>query len=109
VRRFTGLIVVLALAAAGSGAMEQLHRMEHGLARHASRGLGASWLAAGDAGHDERNCAVCLTLHMPLLSAGYVPLLICLGLWVQFLTLLRPRLTPQRAWRSIDCRGPPLL
>ena len=43
------------------------------------------------------------------LSVGWVPLLICLGLFVAFLTLLTPQLASQRVAIRIDCRGPPVL
>ena len=41
------------------------------------------------------------------LAAGWVPVLVCLGLFAAFLTVLSPRLTPQRVPPRTDCRGPP--
>jgi hypothetical protein len=107
VHRATTIVLLLAFMATGSGLMGELHRREHAADQSVLRSAKAAWQAPGEPGHDERNCAVCLTLHMPFMASGYVPLLICLGLWVEFLTSLRPRLNPQRVHRSIDCRGPP--
>jgi hypothetical protein len=109
VRRVPGIILVFALMAVSSGLIEHIHRLEHSASRSESLSSSAGWQAPGQPGHDEQNCDICLTLHMPLLSAGYIPILICLGVWVAFLSSLRPRLIPQRVQRSIDCRGPPVL
>jgi len=55
------------------------------------------------------DCALCAQLHLPTLSAGWVPLLVCLGLFVAFVTLLTPPLISQRVLVRLGCRGPPLL
>jgi len=69
-------------------------------------GIGAvDDVVAAERRHGDRPRVVQAELH----SAGWVPLLICLGLFVAFLTQLAPRLVPQRALVRIDCRGPPLL
>ena len=59
--------------------------------------------------HTDFNCAEHARLHLPLITAGWVPVLIFLGLFVAFLTALRPRLVAQRVIGRIDCRGPPAL
>ncbi len=57
--------------------------------------------------HDESNCLIHAQLHMPLLSAGWVPLLVCLGIFVAFLTLLSTPLVSHRMPVCLVCRGPP--
>ena len=90
---------------AGSGLAGFLHQLEH---------LGAPpgpastrLLGTLETGHDEANCSICLNLHMPALAQPVVVTLICLGIFIAFLTQLAPLLSSQRALARIDCRGPP--
>jgi hypothetical protein len=59
--------------------------------------------------HDENNCEVHAQLHMAVIVISWTALLIRLGIWIAFLSLIAigliPRLLPER----IDCRGPPVL
>lgn len=106
VRRLSSILLLLGFLALGTGLLENIHLQTH-LQEHA-----ATKLTHGDPGQSdpgEGNCNLCLQLHIPTLSTGWVPLLICLGLIVAFLTLLAPRLAPQRIAVHIDCRGPPVL
>ena len=57
--------------------------------------------------HDESNCPVHAQLHLPFIAGGWVPLLVCLGLFVAFLTLLPASLVSHRPPLRPDCRGPP--
>lgn len=57
--------------------------------------------------HDETNCDLHAQLHLPLLSAGYVPLLILFGIFVAFLTLLPASVISYRPQTRLGCRGPP--
>ena len=43
------------------------------------------------------------------MAVAWVPLLICLGLFVAFLTMLPVRLPVQQRRVVIPCRGPPVL
>lgn len=102
--RLFSILLLLGFLALGTGLLENLHLQTH-LQDHA-----ATKLTPEDPGHSdpiESNCQLCLQLHLPTLSTAWVPLLVCLGLIVAFLTLLAPRLTPQRIAAHIDCRGPP--
>lgn len=92
-----------------SGLMRYLHLEEHSRAAHLQKGTSISLTAPGEMGHDENNCAVCAALQLPMPAAGYTPLLVFLGLFVAFLTLLAQRLMPQRQRRTSGCRGPPLI
>jgi hypothetical protein len=58
--------------------------------------------------HDESNCHVHAQLHLQCVPGGWVPVLVVLGLWVAFLTLLDQPLIPRAMPVRIDCRGPPV-
>jgi hypothetical protein len=107
VRRWPAIFLLVGFLALGTGLLENLHLRAH-LLEHAAEA------AAIDAdhdssGHSDDGCELCVTLHVPALSAGWVPILVCLGLFVAFLTLLSARVAPQRIALRIDCRGPPVL
>jgi hypothetical protein len=57
--------------------------------------------------HDESNCAIHAQLHLQFLAAGFTPILICLGLFLAFLSLLDSPLLGRLLPARIDCRGPP--
>lgn len=44
-----------------------------------------------------------------MLNAGWTPLLVYLGLFIAFLTLLAERPAAVRLLTRLDCRGPPIL
>jgi hypothetical protein len=105
-RRFASILLLLGFVTLATGLLENLHLQSH-LKEHQRVKL-----AQDDSSHpdpSDSDCQLCLQLHLPTISAGWLPLLICLGLFVAFLTLLDPHLTPQRAAARIDCRGPPCL
>ena len=108
-QRIAAILLVLCYAALGSGALERWHNQQHAVE---DAGVTA---AAREAGlpldhlplHDESNCRFHAQLHLSGLAVGWTPLLICLGLFVAFLSLLSSRATPQRLVSDIPCRGPP--
>jgi hypothetical protein len=103
------LILLVCFFGIGTGALEQLHDLQH--AAEDAR-VDAIARAAGQPvvphHHDENNCEVHAQLHMPFVSIGWVPILVCLGLLVAFLTLLDTPLIHRPAPVRIDCRGPPV-
>lgn len=109
-QRFAAILLLLCYAALGSGAAEYWHNAEHA-AEDA-----AIVSAAKDSGapvdhlpiHDESNCPIHAQLHICCLAVAWTPLLICLGLFVAFLTLLTQRLPLRHAALAIACRGPPV-
>lgn len=109
-QRFAAILLLLCYAALGTGAAEYWHNAEHA-AEDA-----ALIQAAKDAGipldhvplHDESNCPVHAQLHICCMAVGWTPLLICLGLFIAFLTLLPLRLPLRRVALTIPCRGPPI-
>lgn len=106
--RCAAIIVLLGFLGLGTGGLERLHDLAHDAedARndHIARAAGLPVLPHP---HDESNCPVHAQLHMPLLTAGWTPPLICLGLLIAFLTLLETPLLAGMTPLRIDCRGPP--
>src|SRR5438552_6021856 len=100
VRRLTGAILVVLFLALGSGVMEFAHQREH--AREDARDAKPPHHQ-----HDESNCSVCAMVRAPIVSTGWTPLLVCLGLFVAFLTLLIEQPTLHHPLTRLDCRGPP--
>ena len=109
-QRFAAILLLLCYAALGSGAAEYWHNLEHAMED------AALLQAAKDSGtpldhvplHDESNCPLHAQLHICCMAVGWAPLLICLGLFIAFLTLLPLRLPIQRVALTIPCRGPPI-
>ena len=104
-RRLAASIFVVAFAALGSGLLLHVHNVAHA-AEHAH--------LAGD-GHDHQHapldtsgCDLHGKLTLPMLSAGFTPVLIALGLFVAFLTQLTPAWNAAFAHVRLDCRGPPV-
>lgn len=106
-RRAAVAVLVLAFLTLGSGALEYVHNLSH-LHQHAEA-AGHHDDAPADDQHDATNCFLHAMLRAPLLSGGWTPILICLGLFVAFLTMLSARPAAQRVRARIDCRGPPAL
>lgn len=107
--RLAAVVLLLFFTALGTGLVEHLHNLEH--VREDTQ-LVAAATAAGlpapqPVQHDESNCDVHAQLHLPLMPVAWVPLLICLGLLVAFLTMIAPRPLAHRLPFSLDCRGPP--
>lgn len=93
VRRLPAIALLLAFLATGTGALAWAHELNHQVQETAD--------------HEPDHCDVCVQLHLPVMPAGWTPLLVCLGLFAAFLTLLTRRLASQRIALSVCCRGPP--
>ena len=96
-RRLAAILLVGTFLALGAGALEYVHSFQH---------------VHVEAHHDQDDPSECFLhalLHAPMLSASWVPLLVCLGLFLAFLTLLNERLEAARQLVRLDCRGPPAL
>ena len=107
--RLSAIFLACWFVALGSGALAALHDLQHD---REDAAIAAADRAAGrperDAPqHDESNCPVHAQLHLPFIAAGWVPLLVCLGLFVAFLTLLPAPGVSYRSPVRLDCRGPP--
>jgi hypothetical protein len=109
-QRVAAIFMVLCYTALGSGAVEHWHNLQHA----AEDAVVLS--AAREAGmpldhapvHDESNCELHSQLHLSAMAVAWVPLLIFLGLFVAFLTLLAPRMVAQQVAFASFCRGPPI-
>lgn len=110
VRRIAATALVLCYACLGSGALERWHNAEH--AAEDARQMSMANVTGAPLDHvpihTDFNCPVHAQLHLPLMIGGWVPLLVCLGLLVAFLTALRGPPALQRVLARIDCRGPPV-
>ena len=101
VRRVPAAILILAFAALGSGLLLHVHNAAHA-AEHAQH----------DHEHhpiplDTDSCDLHGKLTLPMLSGGFTPVLVALGLFVAFLTQLTPAWNSTFAHVRLDCRGPP--
>jgi hypothetical protein len=103
-QRLIGIILLLAVAAVGSGALRYVHELDHAArdARAAHAGEPKPTVP-----HDESNCFVHAQLNLPMLQTGYVAVLVCLGVFVTFLTLLSTPVRSRRPVVRLDSRGPP--
>ena len=110
VHRYAVILLLLAYAGLGSGALEFLHNAQHAAEdAQTSATSNDSALPVHSPVHDESNCPTHSRLHLALLAVASVPLLICLGLFVAFLTLLPKSLPTQYVLYEFPCRGPPIL
>jgi hypothetical protein len=93
----------------GSGGLQYIHNCEHQRdhARHAAMAAEHGLPLHPTPLPDDTNCQIHAQLHLPVISLGWVPLLVCLGLFVAFLTLLTPEPVSHRPILSLPCRGPP--
>jgi hypothetical protein len=105
-RRAPAIILLTGFLFLGTGLLEALHLRVHLLEHANAKLLGED---PDQTEQHETHCALCYQLHLPTVNSGWVPLLVCLGLLVAFLTLLAPPLAPQRVALRVDCRGPPFL
>jgi hypothetical protein len=105
VRRLAPILLLVAFAAMGSGALARLHDLAHA---HHDTHKTASHEENAPPAHDEGNCDVHALLRAPLTASTPLVAVILPGLFAAFLTLLAPKLHAQRVPVRIDCRGPPV-
>jgi hypothetical protein len=108
VKRLAALALLCGFLLLGTGTAEYLHNLAH--ARE-DASADAAAITAGQPvrhhQHDDSNCDLHRQLHLPILSAGWLPLLVCLGLFIAFLSLITPPPISCRVPVRLDCRGPP--
>jgi hypothetical protein len=109
VKRVAPIFLLLFFLALGTGTLEFLHNLEHQRedAREAAEAKAAGLPESPGVPHDDSNCEIHAQLHVPLMAAAWVPLLVLLGLFVAFLTLLAPAMVEQGVPSCLGCRGPP--
>lgn len=108
-RTVVGILLLLCFLVLGTGLAAHLHGLQHDRADVAvAKAEGRSPHGLPPL-HDENSCQTHALIHGPALAQGWVPLLVFLGLFVAFVTMLAPPLASQHAPVRLDCRGPPAL
>ena len=112
-RRLWAILVLLAVAALGSGALRHAHDRAHAIAdaqcHHGEASEPGHESPAHAPVHDESNCFIHAVLKLPMIGAGHVPVLVFAGLFVAFLTSLpAPAVLCRRPVLLLNSRGPPL-
>jgi hypothetical protein len=106
--RTASFLLLFCFLGLGSGVIEYAHNLQHAAEDAIEDAKArAAGLPPESHHHDESNCHVHAQLHLGCLPAGWLPVLIALGLWISFLTLLSEPLIPRAVPVRIDCRGPP--
>jgi hypothetical protein len=108
-RRLSAILLIATFLALGSGTLERLHNLDHAaedairMALTGGNGVPQHMPPV----HDETNCDIHAQLHLPMISIGWVPLLVFTGVFVAFLSEIARPLVSQPSFFRIDCRGPP--
>ena len=110
--RITSVLLLICFVALGTSSLSFLHELHHAWedsARAAEAETAGLPNPEEPHHHDESNCDVHAQLQLPIIAVAWVPLLVYLGLFLAFLTLLPASLVDQRQPVRIHCRGPPAL
>jgi hypothetical protein len=105
--RLAAIFVVVWFLALGSGLVGRAHDRQHAREDAVRAAVAQGKGAPKPVEHNDTNCFFHAQLHMPAVSAGWVPVLICLGLWIAFVTQLASSLVSCHVPARLDCRGPP--
>jgi hypothetical protein len=92
-RRLSAILLIATFLALGSGTLERLHNQQHAAedSIRAALGGGNGTPERMPPVHDETNCDIHAQLHLPMISIGWVPLLVFTGVFVAFLSeIARP-------------------
>jgi hypothetical protein len=109
VHRLAAVILVICYTALGSGAVERWHNARHAAedAKILQPAVEAGVPVKSLPFHTDYNCSFHWQLHLSGMAVAWVPLLICLGLFLAFLTMLPVQLPACQRLLVIPCRGPP--
>jgi hypothetical protein len=99
-KRLSAILLCAAFLFIGTGGLQYVHNHAHELEDAQSH-------ESAPPVHGDLNCAIHAMLKMSALPIAIVQLLICLGLFVAFLTMLPQHYVRQRLPLRLDCRGPP--
>ena len=106
-RRLPALLLVLTVAALGSGALRYVHELEHearGTHHHDEPDAPDAPAHEDDSG----NCFVHAKLNLPMLGGAWVSAPIYVGTFVAFVTSPTVRILCRRPVLKLDSRGPPV-
>lgn len=110
-RGAAALVLALCFLGLGSGVLrfahDRAHASEDARLDAAARAQGLPVDPASGRQHDESNCDLHALLGAPLAVTSAVPVLVQLGLFLAFLTMLSAPVARLRLPGRIDCRGPP--
>jgi hypothetical protein len=109
VNRLAASILVLCYLALGSGAVERWHNARHAVedATAVAAATKAGLPAPAIPTHNDSNCQTHAQIHLSTMVIGWVQLLILLGVFVAFLTLLPVKAAGVVPHFALTCRGPP--
>ena len=108
-KRLAAILLLLSVAALGSGALRYLHERSHAASdAHCHHGdAPRPWDHAPV--HDPATCFVHAMLKLPMLGGtGHVPVLVLFGAFIAFLTSLPAPVLCRRPVLLLDSRGPPV-
>jgi hypothetical protein len=108
VQRHASILLLGVFLGLGSGALEYMHNLQHAFEDARMDAMARKMhLPVVPHQHDESNCPIHAQLHLQFVSLDVMPLLICLGLFLAFLSLIESPLIGRLLPARIDCRGPP--
>ena len=109
VHRIAAAILVLCYIALGSGAVERWHNAQHAAedAAVVAAAVKAKVPVPVIPTHDDGNCLIHAQIHLSTAVVGWVQLLVLLGVFVAFLTLLPVKVAGVAPLFALACRGPP--
>jgi hypothetical protein len=108
VKRFASVLLLGVFLGLGSGGLAYLHNLQHAAEDARMDALARKMgLPVLPHPHDDSNCPVHAQLHLQFVLIGATPILICLGLFLAFLSFIESPLIGRLIPARIDCRGPP--
>ena len=106
VQRIAAIVLALCFLTIGSGTAEYWHNAQHA-AEDARIAAARHRPLDSHPFHSDFNCAFHTQLHLPAMPVAWTPLLICLGMFLAFLSPLASAMVAQRTVAAATCRGPP--
>jgi hypothetical protein len=102
-RRCVTYLLVACFVLMGTGSLQAMHRWQHAHEDSVGDRQGGQHQRLPD----ESNCPVCVQLHQPLHSAVVAPVVVVLGLTLDFSCIAPLGRVIGPAVLRVDCRGPP--
>ena len=106
---FAPVLLLITIGLLGSGGLEYFHNLQDMAEDRLedAKALAMHLPADKHPIHDESNCDMHAQLHLAMFFTQWVPLLVCAGLFIAFLTQLPTPLIRRHVPVRVDCRGPP--
>jgi hypothetical protein len=107
--RIASYLLLLVFLSLGTGIAGYVHELRHD-AEDAQEDAAAA--AAGKPvephHHDESNCDVHAQLHMPMVSVGWMPVVVAVRRLIAFVVWTAESVSSTPSFLRVDCRGPPV-